>query len=190
MIASCWNWDSASYSYFFIPEKDLDAGGWAIPRGLEAKPKGSSTSQVSTFESALQSLPKTALFCGNGSECVGELYDLRDSSPRGELDIQQLKQSPDPSHRKVVQVLESDTESLRINEARSDAAPAPPKSDTRLLWEYSIPILTGLGAGVGLLQYTENLKLKSAFLVWIAGAAVGVAVGAEISKAKCISTES
>jgi len=173
-----------------IPEAELDVGGWAIPRGLEAKPKGSSNSQVSTFESALQSLPTTALFCGYGTDCIGELYDLRDSTPRQELDLAQLKHSPDPSHKKVVQILENKNSDLRSNESRSEATSAPEKSDTRLLWEYSIPILTGLGAGVGLLQYTEHIKLKSAFLVWLTGAAVGVAVGAEISKAKCISTES
>ena len=189
MIASCWNWDSANYSYFLIPHKELDVGGWAVPRGLGIKSKGTSDTEVSTFESTLQALPEDALFCGNGPDCVGELYDLRDSSPRGELDIEQLRRSPDPTHQRVVQILEDNSSPLRVNESRSDSEAESTRSDTRLLWEYSIPILTGLGAGVGLLQYTENLKLKSAFLVWLAGAAVGVAVGAEISKAKCISTE-
>ena len=194
MIASCWHWDSATYQYFFLPDEELDAGGWGIPRGLEAKPRGSASNVVETFEAALPALPRNALFCGAGTECVGSLYELKDSEQRAELDLNELRRSSDPSHQKVIRLLESPNEGLRSNAAREGVSSEGPrerprKSETKLLWEYTVPVLTGLGAGVGVLRYAENLKLKSAFLIWLAGSAVGVAVGAEIAKSRCI-TES
>jgi len=188
MIASVWDWDSLSYSYFILPNRDLDAGGWGVPRGLEAKKSSGDQKTSLAFESALPALPQDAIFCKLGEECVGELYEKRDSSPRRTLDIEEFRRSQDPSHQKALRLIEDSAE-LRANESihpKSEREHQPIQRNT-LVWEKCVPIFVGVGAGVGILKYSEHLSTKSAIFVWLTGVSLGLTLGMEAGKARWVS---
>ena len=186
MIASVWLWPSLQYQYYLIPDRALDAGGWEAQRGLAAASTSSAGESVA-FEAALESLPENAAVCGTGEECVGELFALNDDLARPEADLVSLKSSSNPDHQKVASLLEGSV-SARGNEGGSPpSSVSADRGGRMLIWEKMLPILTGIGAGIAILKYTENLTIRSALLSWFAGAAVGITVGLEVAKSKYIS---
>ena len=188
MIASVWDWDSLTYSYYILPNKDLDAGGWGIPRGLESKKSATNAeSRTKAFESVLPPLPDDAIFCKIGEECVGELYEKRDDSPRRTMNLEEFRRSPEPAHQKALKLIEDSVPS-RPNEASvsppSSHQPAQPRN--ALLWDKCVPIFVGVGAGVGILKYSEHLSTRSAIFVWLTGVSLGLTLGMEAGKARWV----
>lgn len=189
MLASVWHWPSLQYKYFLLPSRPLDAGGWEEQRGLSAKSVGGDG--VVAFESVVESLPDEAIFAGLGDECVGELFVMRDDHPRQEADLEMLGNSTTPEHRKIISLLRDNTSTLRHNESGEEQGRSKKeyKQNTTLLWETLLPVFAGVGAGIAILRYAENLSVKSALLAWLGGAAIGMSLGLEVAKNKFIKGE-
>jgi len=181
-LGSVWNWDSLNYTYFIVPNKALDAGGFGPAKGIASKEKATGTNASVAIDGLLPNLSPDACFVGIGEDAVGEVYKP-DSLERRSVDVYELPHTPNAA--KIQDLLNST--GARSNEGVEKQTEKEYLVERESVWEAMSPYVVGLSIGLGIYKFTQrDLRVRDVLLAWGAGVGLGLGIGSEIRKAKKI----
>jgi hypothetical protein len=181
-LGSVWNWDSLNYSYFLIPDRSLDAGGFGPAKGIALKQKATNDNVSVSLDSLLPPLPTNAMFVGVGEDAIGELY-RSDGSSRQSVDINELPLTPNTQKLKDILL----STGMRANNETEKQTEKEYLVERESVWEAMSPYVVGLSIGLGIYKFTQrDLRVRDVLLAWGAGVGLGLGIGSEIRKAKKI----